>query len=56
MFSMSKATLLLADDHAVVRAGIRNALDELDEVGLSAKSVTAHRWKQQSINYNPVAC
>lgn len=29
---MSKATLLLADDHAVVRAGIRNALDELDEV------------------------
>lgn len=31
-FAMSKATLLLADDHAVVRAGIRNALEELDAI------------------------
>jgi len=29
---MTKAQILLADDHAVVRSGIRNALRELDEV------------------------
>ena len=34
---MSKARILLADDHAVVRAGIRNALQELPDVDIAGE-------------------
>lgn len=34
---MSKTTLILADDHAVVRAGIRNALSGLPDIEIAAE-------------------
>lgn len=34
---MGKATILLADDHAVVRAGIRNALEGCDDIEIAGE-------------------
>ena len=54
--SASKVTVLLVDDHAVVRDGIRLMLDSVDDIEVAGEAATAHSALQatQAQHYDVV--